>query len=579
MHLPSLPTVKDNTLDRLLVNPNTAPDLGWALLEQVDPNSLIDGVPLLQAFCQDRASRALYTIGSLGGVADQPLPTSAQEPWPDPRQGADGKWQERFPSPEMWIFASLACNGPDPFAWRMQDGRDVLDFVIRWNNPQLLDQMLRMPSCPPVAELQTRIFNLTQKTPWLHGLAHAEQHRMLAVLLQHGFDPHQRMSKQLTALHLARSPACAEMLQQAGVDPLSVDKDGNSVPTAWGEAAFARGNTAHSPEYDLQHRLVPWSVAAAAIDPDRARAAITPVVFQSLTAAKGMGIFNDACKHHQTPVGQWCHPNTGRSVLGVLARDSLRSNKSPLVPKLCVLAATIPPATLLAPRDQGVSDLAWGWMACRNHGSQSEGASYVNKLLACLGGDPVEQVHELWAQVQPLASMKVPVNQSKLDESLTTAFSNEVYALVEERAHYVRSASSAMGPRLSAVLDRPEHLFDLVRWPLGENAASGLAVCLRELGHTQEHIAPQCLVALGGMLQNPKLPVRARESVFNGLQALHNDGVRWDPCQRGAREALLAIEEVARTKASFGTIASELLASCIELETPGSSATTSRPRL
>lgn len=578
MHLPSLPAVKDNTLGRLLVSPDTADDLGWALMEQVDPHSTVDGMSLLQAFCQQRQKRSDYAIQVFKDPERFALPTSPAEPWPDPRMGNDGNWTDRFPSPEMWIMAHLVCNGPDPFAWKTDDGRDVLDFVVKWKNPQLLDQLLRMPSCPAAAELEQRLFDSHRKLPWLHGLAAKDQYGMMAVLIRRGFNPRLCTSSGASALHYAEGDHTLALLLNAGVDPLAQDKKGEYAPSAWAEVALHRNNTAHNATINLTRKLQTWSPAAVRVDHDRANAAIAPVVFRALGCDHGISILNTASTQHAIAPEAWIHPQTGRSVLCVMARDSLRSASSSMMAPLVSVAEKMSHAALLSPGQGGLSDLAWGWLACRNHGDSKDGAPKLAKLMARLEGSEIEKAATLWGEAQKMAAWKIPTNQTKLEEAVQKACTREMHALADDRSAFARNGE--LRPRLEVLVNAPQWLTTFARWPLDDNGVSNYLGIAREMAISHPHLEEHAMVASANVLLRPGKPsVRTLQSVFNSLAGYLKEGIQWNGDLTGASEALIALQEASRANPSFGDIASQIEASQIHASTNQACAPTPRPRL
>lgn len=578
MHLPSLPTAKDNILGRLLISPDTANELGWALLEQVDPSSTVDGVSLLQAFCQQR-KRSDHTIHGTKDPKTQPLPTSLDEPWPDPRTGPDGKWTDQFPSPEMWIMAHLVCNGPDPFAWRTEDSRDVLDFVVQWNNPQLLDQLLRMPSCPAPSELEKRFFEARRMLPWMHGLAAQDKYAMLEVLIQHGFNPSQRAPSGDLPLHHAQGPRTLAALLNAGVDPLAQDKAGEYAPARWSKVALSRHNTAYNATQHLAQKLQMWSPLAIAGDPKRAAAAIAPVLFEALGCQQGISILNTASQQHGIPVEDWIHPQSGRSIVCTLARDSLRSAKSSLIAPLKVLVEAMDRKALLTPRQSGLSDLAWGWLACRNHGDSKEGWPYLAKLVARLGDAETENAATLWQEVDKLVAWKIPANQTKLEEAVQTACTREMHALADDRSVFARKGD--LSPRLEALVNDPQRLIEFARWPLDDSGVGTYAGIAREMAISHPHLAEHAMVGVASVLLRFEKPsARVSQVVFNALGGFLKEGVQWNASLENAPQALLAIENAGRSHPDLGDVASQVIASRIQAATEQAApSASSRPRL
>lgn len=578
MHLPRLPVAKSNTLGRLLVDYNTASDLGWALLETVDLSSTIDGMPLLQAFCLSRQNRK-HAIPGSGDFRTAALPISVNDPWPDSRREKKDASPDLFHSPEMWIAASLICNGSDPFAWRTEDGKDVLDFAIHWSNPQILDQLLHLPSCPPTDELQKRIFSARTDAPWLHGLALAEDHKMLEVLLAHGFDVNLRTDTGLTALHMAGSAASVSVLLQSGVDPFAVDKEGRGAPVTWTQRCFSRHNVTPSPEYTLSQLINAWSEISKDVDGERAIETLSPALFQFALSGRGATIVRAACKQLSCSIEDWVEPKTGRSLLRAVACHSLRSNKSALVPQISrIFLENVPPESLLAPRLDGVSDLAWCWAACRNYGTQSESKLHVDALLEILDtASPVETIKLLWKWILPLSKLNPPSILRSHKSALYGVFDGEVQALRNDQLAPVGKVGAQQGPRLQTLIDHPELMSDLARWPLGDRGAITLCSVFLAMGHTSAD--QDCMMAMGLLLENRRADDNAIEHIFAALESLHARGTRLPAAHPLSSDALRAIQHASRGKPRFAALASELLASRIEEETSPAPSRKSHSRL
>lgn len=575
LNLPDRPIEQDNLLGQLLVNSNTANDLCWSLMDKVDPGSKINDKSLLQVFCeQRRGERKVWTDLSF---ETDPLPLGANEPWPDPRKRANDKDSTGWPTPEMWVAAHLICNGPDPFSWKSEkDGKDVLDFVIQWGNPLLLDQLLRHPSAPGV-EVLSRRTTTRANTPWIHAMASMELNQMVAVLLHHRFPVNQLDSKGATPLHHAASAAVASVLLSHGADPFALDKAGRSIHQSWVGGVYKSPVANFSQDHDLFNKFNALDRAAIEQDPARAKEYTVPAIFAAMTACKNSHLLTEACTRHELPLDQWVQieGNSEQSILHAMAVGALRKKKSPLVASVCRLVGEVPEEALEHVSLRNVPDLAFFWLCASRYGdTASDGAPYKVKIIDRLSkdGDPIRAQSKLWQAAFHLDGAK-PFKGNKIDEAIRTAWSNEISDIAREFA-----ANPVLKPqihRVDAIMKDPGLLAHLARMPMGVNAQSSFARVLEDAYKRDPEIGPHCLLAAVSMCRATHPKEQSENIVVLSVNKFLDAGIAWDAALPGAQEALNALLDRAKKSGDLGPVASRVQAHLLQTATPASSA---RPR-
>lgn len=547
-HLPSRPEEQDNLLGQLLVDPGTANELCWSLMDKVDPHSKTKGKPLLLVFCEQRNNdKQLWTDLSF---LENPLPLSPGQSWPDPRARSHGKTSKGWPTPDMWVAAHLICNGPDPFSWKdARTGKDVLDFAIRWNNPLLLDQLLRHPSAPNQEDLAKRSF-AEGSLPWLHALSRMDMGQMVAVLLHHGFDANQLDRKGATALHHAAGVEVVSALLDKGADPFACDKASRGILQSWVSNAYPSERLYRSIDHEIDKKFELLDVAATKKNATLACQVSVSAAFDAMVAGKTRTIATQVAARHDLPLDSWFRQegNSKESLVCAMSIASLQKKKSPLVPRICGLLADLPDAALHYSSRRKIPDLGWAWLAIARYGdNSSDGVQYRQKLIERLSHNqsPSAATKQLWRSAFHFDGAK-PFKGSKVDNAIRQAWTNELNELGRELA-----SDKSLNPkvhRFDALMEDPLLLPYLARMPTkGISSHLDLVRIIENVYKHDAALGPVCLLSAAAMCQSHQPSNESDTLSVRAMEKLINSGVQWDGNLPGAQATLDALVDRSRS--------------------------------
>lgn len=587
--LPPTPKPRLNLAARLFVDPKTEAKLRWSLFHDVDPASEIDGKPLLQVFCEHHKHNSY--IGSTHHFKTDPLPTHPGEAWPDPRVRApdDNEDEGEWPNVDMWIAAHLICNGPDPFAWKSEDGRDVLDFAIQFRNPLLLDQLLRMPSAPSIEDLQMRKVG-PDKMDWLHALCeNGARAQNLEVLLHHGWDVDRLDLKKRTALFFARNPDQVNALLDAGADPLLTDKDKLSIRQAWAKRAFSpttqNSRNGFYAESDLIKQLNALDDFCVKLNPDKVLPQVSTFLFEATLKSKNSIFAVNASRIYGVPMHAWTKDESGNtwSLPGYMAFDSVNKKKSAATSCAINLSVESSPVEWERESIPGISDIALLWMATLSYGDDiSQSTTKVNRLLASLDRDTNDlnkTWHHIWRHAIELDHHFEDAS-GKFKASIATAWEREIDLVMQNTLNVLKPNPLSATPRSDAFLSDPSIMLDMAKMPISQRQLGAFNSTIEALALTEDgrHI-DLCFKTAAELAVNPIFDGEMKIPHAEILQKLIKIAPHWTPDPDDDLSAWSKIDEMAKGDKNLGAISSWMTKNFLNVHTQSVGHVRARARL
>lgn len=539
-HLPPLPQKKENPLAQILLDRDTNDALAWSLISEVDPHATIGGKSLFQVFCEKRGWAELR-IRSLINPSKQPLPTSNQEAWPDPRTGLSERTETA--DPEVWIGAHLICNGPNPFSWKSADGRDALDYAISWRNAPLLDQLLRMPGAPTPKELAAR--RMGKQLPWLHWLVeqgHTED--CISVLLRSGLPVDQLDAKGRSALHYAKNGEHVSALLAGGADPNIRDKKGLSVRDTWIKQDSAAGGKS-SMASGTSKKLSILDQAILAEGPADLKA-VSQGIFKATIQSGSAHFAMEASKTHDLQVKDWRMQEgaVNWSLVGYTCAKSLSKRKSKGFTCAKRLIERQPFASLCHVGAGDVQDIGLFWLAARHYDSDDiESGRTFSEALKRLRREPEQQVAAYQQMLRGAFKLKDnlpfdPSTNTLIEKALPGAWDREIMHSVKD---LLISIGAPIGnkfdklPHVIAFNKDPSLLMGISEMPLETyNAPDTFGRTLCMLADEK----PELRILLLQVMANFMIHHPGENSIQSGMQTLIENGTPWDSNIPGSKDRL-----------------------------------------
>jgi hypothetical protein len=549
-HLPRLPTSPENLYGHLLVDTRTSNQLVWATLKKADPHSVIDGKPLLQVFCEKRQHSSSQIWAGLD-VREHPLPIDGSQPWPDPTEATAGA-AEKWPTPEMWVAAHLICNGPDPFLWKSDTGKNILDFAVKWQNPLLLDQLLRMPTAPNVSKLQAS----TNSAAWLHYFAAEGASECMRVLLDHGWPPNALDKNGSTALHYADAAADVTVLLDAGADALALGKQGLSIRQSWTKNTFS-SSTPEKP-WKLLPKIKCLDEFSLKLDRQQIFQQLIPSLFDITVRTKSTDIAQSTSTTFDAPIHSWVLTDgaSNWSLVGHVAIASLRKAKSSLTSAALILMEKSPAQCLSHISTRRLSDLALVWLSCRRYGdSISDSNRYMDRITKHLLSEPCSTPQSVQLQIWEAALAldgKQPFAGNKINDAIGLAWGREIAAINRVIRARWRTPPSLATPHEVVMLDilmsQPGIFHRLTMAPGDQpSVLANFIAALPVLAASEPHLAQSCMVAVASATRNPcYAQISSYSSFVSATKAAFSTFVdtqtAWDSSLPGAKEAWASIQ-------------------------------------
>lgn len=585
--LPPLPAVDDdNLLARLLVDPGTDSELAWALLSKVNLRATVDGKSLLQEFCERRSNGA--SVSRMPLEAGTRLPAQPGDPWPDPMasaaQSALSQNKSKPPHAAMWVAAALIANDPSPFAWHTEDGRDVLDFAVAWNNDHLFDQLMRKPGAPSPANLSARQF---KGKPWLHAMA-AEAHSgriILTAVLPHVQDVDVRNEDRTTALHLAASKENAQLLLEAGADPLAKDAASRLPFRAWVDQAITNNRV-----YDIEKMFDVWWRSMDIDQQAQARPELGTTMFR-LVRHLNLSQAQHMASRAEVSICQ-CQVQLGTKSMPLLAAIAMEYARSDKRHSSCL--RLLEGARLDQLEQATVRQLPqWALLAmvALGHDHTSAKSSYgnrpnghreiVDRLLQLHqeSGCTQEQAHERMLLAMLSVSSGKPFQAKALEQVRSHMLNSLAIQIAGELV-----GNAPLGPWTRAFVAQPQLWPDLFSDHLNDAPARVLISALPSLAHLAgPGQADQVLVvwmqAAGrkAFQDGDGTSKMTFPAFIEAGERLLEMGARWNPDLPGATDAAAALHGLGRSKPRAGELSASIEAGWLERATPATPAATSRP--
>lgn len=589
--LPPTPKPRLNLASRLFVDPKTEAKLRWSLFHDVDPASQIDGKPLLQVFCEHHKHNSF--IGSTHHFKTDPLPTRPGETWPDPRvRDPDDEGEGEWPNVDMWIAAHLICNGPDPFAWKSEDGRDILDFAVQFRNPLLLDQLLRMPGAPSVDQLQTRKAGKASgdKMEWLHALCeNGASAQNLEVLLHHGWSVDRLGPKKRSALFFAIHADQVKVLLNAGADPLLIDKDRLSIWQAWGKRAFSPSNQNSRNGFYSETKLIAQlkllDRACAKLDPAAVLPKVSDFLFEAVLKSKHSVYAKNASDIYGVEVPQWRKSENDNtwSLTGFMAHQSLKSRKSPATSCALALSAEGAASDLDHQSIPGISDLALLWLSVMSYGDEPNSTRpKMVRLMENFGQDH-EDLKDAYQKVWRAATTLVGHAQpgTKFDDAVHTAWEREIDFVTRETYNALDNNDLEKTPRACAFLADPSIMIEMSRMPFSDTQWPFFNKLITALSGIEDgKYLDVCFHAAANISVNPQFQGNPQQlRTIGTLDFLIERAPHWAPNPGDDLTAWNKIDEKAKSDPKWGGISSWMSQNFLKANTGQTTQVRARARL
>jgi ankyrin repeat protein len=580
-HLPKLPPKKDNLNGQLLVDPNTNAALCWSLLHEVDPHSTIDGKSLLQVFCENRERGAKIIRTSLD-FRKTPLPLGPGQPWPNPSNG--NSWGDA----DMWIAAHLICNGPNPFAWTSLSDKTVLDYAVEWQNPLLMDQLLRFPSGTTVQSQEKKKYGGCDYG-WLHGLAGQKgTAAVLDAMLANGWSVDLRDKKGMTALHHAVDGEQVSILLAAGADPLAVDKEGNTARQAWIKQAKALSSAAQEnfPIVGTADKFKALDEACLTQDRDKVMEQVIPALFEITAKSKNTHFAEQAIKTYSVPLQDWIleDGNNRWSLVAHMAMEALKKQKSSAVHCVVTLLKDLPRESTHHVSTLNLPDLSLAWLACRHYGANADDSQRrIARLIEALAPEDgtITKV-QAWGDIFN-AALHLDGNQSlkgkKTDEHIELTWEREISCLQKTIRTYV--GTNTPSSRLKFLLDNPETLIGIGAMPFNSrNITQDFCSALILLGQKHPEHAGTCLQVAANLAGAPN---QQHELMQTHIKELFEEIMKlapvWNASLEGAEKRWDGLCALAGSDKQWGKMMAKMQATRLEATTQAATCKRRGPRL